>query len=158
MTFRLNYYQASPDAMQTMLNIEKFIRTQSTRPNGISLQLLELVKIRVSQINGCAYCLDMHTQDAITAGESSQRLFTLSTWRETPFFNKQERLALAWAEALTLVATRPIEPSLYNEIRAHFSEEQITVLTLAINTINSWNRFAIGLGADVGSYTPGQFK
>ncbi|WP_396022832.1 carboxymuconolactone decarboxylase family protein [Celerinatantimonas diazotrophica] len=144
--------------MQTMLNIEKFIRTQSTKPEGVSQQLLELVKIRVSQMNGCAYCLDMYTQDAMAADESSQRLFTLSAWRETPFFNRPERAALAWAEALTSVATAPVAASTYDEIRAHFSEEQITVLTLAINTINSWNRFAIGLGADVGSYTPGQFK
>jgi AhpD family alkylhydroperoxidase len=121
---------------------------------GIEHSLLELVKTRASQINGCAYCLDMHTKDALAGGETSQRLFTLSAWRETSFFNERERAALAWTEAVTKISKYPVEDALYDELCAHFSEREIVDLTLAVITINGWNRLAIPFRSEAGTYQP----
>jgi AhpD family alkylhydroperoxidase len=118
--------------------------------------LFELVKIRASQINGCAYCIDMHTKDARAAGETEQRIYALSAWRETPFFTDRERAALEWTETLTRIADAHPSDEQYRGLTAHFSEEEIVALTFAVVVINSWNRLAISFRAEVGSYQPRQ--
>lgn len=123
---------------------------------GLEKPLLELIKTRASQINGCAYCLDMHTKDARHHGESEQRLYALSAWRETPFYTERERAALAWTEAVTLIADGHAPDELYAEVRQHFTEEELVNLTLAIITINSWNRLAISFRSVPGTYQPAQ--
>jgi AhpD family alkylhydroperoxidase len=125
---------------------------------GLEHSLLELVKTRSSQINGCAHCLDMHTKDARAAGESEQRLYTLSAWRETPFFSGRERAALAWTEAVTRIADTHVSDALYAEARAQFSEKELADLTLAIVAINGWNRLAISFQAPTGNYQPAKPK
>ena len=122
--------------------------------------LCNLVLMRVSQINGCAYCLDMHSKDARAAGESEQRLYVLPAWREAPFYNSRERAALAWAEALTLLDShdQSVPDALYEEARAQFDEKELVDLTLLVTLINSWNRINIAGQPDVGGYKPGMFK
>ena len=149
MTRRLDYRAASPDALAAMMNVERY-----ARGSGLESTLLELVKTRASQINGCAYCLDMHSKDARAAGESEQRLYTLPAWRETPFFSDRERAALAWTEAVTRVADGGVPDALYRAAREQFSEKELVDLTMAIIAINGWNRLAISFGAEVGSYRP----
>lgn len=127
---------------------------ETVRRSGLETALLELVRMRVSQINGCAYCLDMHSKDARAAGESEQRLYTLSAWHETPFFTERERAALAWAESLTLISETDVPDDLYESVREHFSESELAMLTLAIVAINGWNRFAISFRSVPGSYQP----
>ena len=122
--------------------------------SGLEHSLLELVKMRASQINGCAYCIDMHSKDARAAGEAEQRLYALNAWRETPFYSERERAALAWTEALTLVHEGHAPDDVYDETRKHFTEEELVSLTLAIVSINAWNRLAIGFRAVPGSYQP----
>ena len=112
--------------------------------------------MRASQINGCAYCLDMHSKDARAEGETEQRLYTLDAWHETPFFSPRERAALAWTEALTLISETHAPDDVFEELRAHFSEREIADLTLAIGAINAWNRFAISFRVEVGTYQPGK--
>jgi AhpD family alkylhydroperoxidase len=124
-----------------------------TQESGLEPSLLELVKLRASEINGCAYCLDMHSKDARAEGETEQRIYVLSAWREAPFYTPRERAALAWTEAITLVS-EGVSDELYEKAREQFDEKELVDLTLAIVTINGWNRLAIGLGADVGSYQP----
>lgn len=148
MTRRMNYAQAAPGALQAMMELQRY-----TQSSGIEESLLELVKLRASQINGCAYCLDMHSKDARAAGESEQRIYVLSAWREGPFYSPRERAALAWTEAVTLVS-EGIADDVYEGAREHFSERELVELTLAIIAINGWNRLAVGFGADVGSYQP----
>lgn len=148
----LNYFQASPKAMNTMLNMEEYITSCYQTKQTLDHKLIELIKMRVSQINGCAYCLDMHSQDTRANNETEQRLYTLSVWRETPFFSEQERAALAWAEANTLIAQHGISQALFNDTLEYFNEEQLVDLTLVINSINAWNRFAISFGTKAGSY------
>ena len=117
-------------------------------------RLFELVKIRASQINGCAYCLDMHTKDARAAGESEQRIYALSAWRETPFFNDRERAALEWTEAVTLVGETHVPDELYARVSLQFTEDELVALTFGVVVINSWNRLAISFRPVVGSYQP----
>jgi AhpD family alkylhydroperoxidase len=121
---------------------------------AIEKPLFELVKIRASQINGCAYCLDMHTKDARRAGESEQRIYALSAWRETPFFTDRERAALEWTEALTRVAETHAPDDVYDRVSRQFKEEEIVALTFGVVVINSWNRLAISLRPPVGRYQP----
>ena len=121
---------------------------------GLEASLLELVKMRASQINGCAHCLDMHSKDARAAGETEQRLYLLNAWREAPFYSARERAALAWTEALTLVSESQVPDTVYEEARRHFSEQELVDLSLAIVAINGWNRLAIGFRAETGSYQP----
>jgi AhpD family alkylhydroperoxidase len=137
--------------MRAMSELEKYLR-ESRLPEN----LLHLVKFRVSQINGCAYCLDMHSKDLRAAGESEQRLYSLDAWREAPFYSERERAALAWAEAVTLVTQGHVPDDVFQEARKHFSEEELVHLTLAVTTINSWNRFSIAFRAVAGSYQPHQ--
>jgi AhpD family alkylhydroperoxidase len=130
-----------------MQGLERFVRTC-----GLEHSLLELVKTRASQINGCAYCIDMHTKDARAAGETEQRLYALSAWRETPFFSDRERAALEWTEALTLIAENDVSDELYEYVRSQFAEQEIVNLTMAVITINGWNRLAIPFRSVPGSY------
>lgn len=136
---RLNYYQAAPQAMKAMLGLEK-AAAESVLPRF----LRELVRIRASQINGCAYCVDMHTNDAAEEGESLRRLMAVSTWKETPFFDERERAALLWTETLTLVATRHAPDEIYEQVAAVFSTQELAELTFVIAAINAWNRFGVG--------------
>ncbi|MGE6529740.1 carboxymuconolactone decarboxylase family protein [Pseudomonas sp. NPDC077382] len=150
---RMNYQAAAPDEMTAMIGLETYLARQSRRDDGIDKPLMELVKIRVSQINRCAFCIDMHTRDARAIGETEQRIYALSAWRETPFFTERERAALAWAEANTLLPNG-IEQALFDEVRQQFSEAQLANLTLAIATINAWNRFGVSFAPVPGSYQP----
>lgn len=149
MPARIDPSKASPKALQAMLGLEKHLAHCS-----IEKPLLHLVKMRASQINGCAYCLDMHSKDARADGETEQRLYTLNAWRETPFFSERERAALAWTEALTLVHQAHVPDQVYEEARRHFSETELTDLSLAVTTINAWNRFAVAFRTEPGSYKP----
>ncbi len=127
---------------------------QYVQESGLEHSLLELVKLRASQINGCAYCLDMHSKEARAEGETEQRIYVLSAWREAPFYTPRERAALEWTEAITLISKGGISEELYATVRKQFSEKELVDLTMAVVTINGWNRLAIGLGSDVGSYQP----
>ena len=139
MQTRTDFYTASPDAMKAMLALETAVGRLS-----IELPLLELIRLRVSQINGCAFCLDKHTADARKGGEDERRLYTLSAWRETPFFTPRERAALAWAESLTLISHTHAPDEDFNALAAQFSAQEQVDLSVAIATINSWNRLAVG--------------
>lgn len=139
---RLNPYQAAPEAMKTVAALEIFIQKCGIEPG-----LIELIKTRASQINGCAYCLHMHTADARAKGESEERLYLLDAWRESPLYTDRERAALAWTEAVTLVADSRVPDEVYEEARRQFSEAELVNLTVAIATINAWNRIAISFRA-----------
>lgn len=149
MEMRLNHSKAAPGAFGAMMKVHRYVERC-----GLERTLLELVKTRASQINGCAYCLDMHTQDARSLGESEQRLYALSAWRETPFYTDRERAGLAWTEAITLIREKPPDDSLFEQVRTQFTETELVNLTLAIVTINGWNRFAIAFRAVPGQYRP----
>lgn len=158
MAQRLNYFQASPIALTQLINAEKYIASCIMEKQNLDHKLVELVKMRVSQINGCAYCLDMHSKDARAIGETEQRLHALIAWRETNFYTEKECQALAWAEANTLIHQQEISDDLYASVRKYFSEEQLVDLTLIITTINSWNRIALSFKPEVGSYQVGDFS
>lgn len=136
-------------AYQAMLHLERYVRG-----SGINPTLLELIKIRASQINGCAFCIDMHTKDARLNGETEQRIYALNVWRETPFFTSEERAVLALTEVVTLIATDHVSDEIYNEVSRYFTQEQIANLLMAIVTINGWNRIAIATRMVPGSYEP----
>ena len=142
MKARLDYARKSPAGYRAYLALNRFVEEC-----GIEHSLLELIKIRASQINGCAFCLDMHTIDARAAGETEQRLYLLEAWREAPFYSGRERAALAWAEAVTLVSQTRVPDDVYAEARRHFSEKELVNLTWAVVTINGWNRVAIAFRA-----------
>ena len=146
MTQRIDYKNVAPDAYKAMLAIETYVLR-----SGLDHSLLELVKTRVSQINRCAHCLDMHTKAARAAGETEQRLYVLPAWAEAPFYSDRERAALAWAEAVTQISTHDTPDELYAEVRNHFDEKALVDLTLAIIAINSWNRLAIPFRAPAGT-------
>jgi len=145
----MDYVKAAPDGYQAMSALESYVRL-----SGLEHSLLELVKTRASQINGCAFCLDMHTKDARAGGETEQRLYALSAWQETPFFTDRERVALAWTEAVTRVADTHIPDDVFERVRQQFTEKELADLTLAIVTINGWNRLAIAFRKVPGSYQP----
>ena len=149
MQSRLDVQKIAPQAYRAMAGLEAYVRN-----SGLEPKLLELVKLRASQINGCAYCIDMHSKDARVAGESEQRLYGLTAWRETPFYTDRERVALLWTEALTLISETHAPDDVYEELRQHFSEVEAVSLTMAIVTINGWNRLAIGFRAVPGTYEP----
>jgi AhpD family alkylhydroperoxidase len=146
---RLNYAEASPKGFEAMRALELHVRQ-----SGLDHRLLQLVKTRASQLNGCAYCLDMHTKDARVAGETEQRLYALSAWRETPFFDARERAALAWTEAVTRLGEDHVSDEIYAEVRPQFDHRQLVDLTLAIVAINGWNRLAIAFRKEPGTYQP----
>lgn len=151
MKSRMEYAKAAPGAMEAMYAVEKY-----ARQCGLDHKLLELVKTRASQINGCAYCVDMHTKDARSIGETEQRLYAVAVWREAPFFSEKERAALAWTEAVTLVAQTGVPDEVYAEVREHFGEKELVDLTMAIIAINGWNRLAVSFRAVAGTYQPKQ--
>ena len=138
-------------SVQAMLKL-----SQTVEASGLERPLLELVKIRASQINGCAYCIDMHTKDARVLGETEQRIYALNAWRETPFFTPRERAALAWTEAVTRVADTHVPDDVYEEVRPEFTEDELLALTFEVIVINAWNRLAISSRAVAGTYQPHQ--
>jgi AhpD family alkylhydroperoxidase len=148
---RLDYRKFNQEPLQAMFAMENYIASC-----GLDHKLLHVLKLRASQINGCAYCIDMHSLDARAAGESEQRLYALDAWRETPFFNERERAALAWIEAVTLVSETHVPDDVYAEARKQFSEKEILDLTFVAATINAWNRLAISTRAVPGRYRPAQ--
>jgi AhpD family alkylhydroperoxidase len=150
MQARLDPRKASPAAYQAMIALDTFVRKQSK----LEPALLELVKMRASQINGCAYCIDMHSKDARSAGETEQRLYALSAWQEAPFFTDRERSALAWTEGVTLIAEGHVPDAVYQEAKKSFSDEELVNLTLAVVAINGWNRIAISFRLVPGEYQP----
>src|SRR3569623_557864 len=152
MQARLAAQEVSPAAYQALSGMETFIRKQSR----LEPALLELVKIRASQLNGCAYCIDMHSKDARAEGETEQRIYALSAWEDTPFFTGRERAALALTDAVTLIAGGHVPDAVYEEARKSFSEEELVNLTVAIITINGWNRLAITFRYVPGEYQPGK--
>jgi AhpD family alkylhydroperoxidase len=146
---RIEYTKVAPGAMKAMRGLEDYLASCGLEPS-----LLDLVRTRASQINGCAYCIDMHTKDARERGESEQRLYELDAWRETPFYTERERAALAWTEAVTLIAKGHVPDAVYEEVCQHLSEEELVNLTLAVVAINGWNRFAISFRTVPGTYQP----
>lgn len=147
---RINLMEAGKGALKAMLGLSAYLSR-----SGLEKPLLELIDFRVSQINGCAYCLDMHSKDLRAGGETEQRLYLLDAWRESPFYTERERAALAWAEAVTLVTDGHVPDEVYEQARAQFGEEELVNLTLAVVAINGWNRFNIAFRTTPGSYQPG---
>ncbi|MGW8394851.1 carboxymuconolactone decarboxylase family protein [Pseudoduganella sp. HUAS MS19] len=143
---RINYYAAAPNAMQAMMGLERAIAGSL-----LPASLRELVKIRASQINGCAYCIDMHSKDALKRGEDVRRLLALPAWRETPFFDQRERAALLWTETLTELPKNGAPDAVYGTVAAQFSEQELSELTFVIGAINAWNRFGVGFAMQVPS-------
>ena len=149
MTQRVDYARVAPDAMKAQLAVETYVRR-----TALDHALVHLVKLRASYINGCAYCVDMHTKDARAAGESEQRLYAVPVWRETPFFTPRERAALAWTETVTEIARTGVPDEAWAELREHFSESEAVDLTMAVVAINGWNRLAVAFRTPPGSYAP----
>ncbi len=149
MTPRLDYRALAPRGLEGLRKLEGYVRqTQLDR------RLLELVRLRASQINGCAYCVDMHTKDARAEGETEQRLYAVAVWEEAPFFTDRERAALAWTEAVTLLHETHVPDEVFELARRHFSEKELVDLTLVIVAINAWNRLAVSFRVEVGTYQP----
>jgi AhpD family alkylhydroperoxidase len=138
MKARLNAYQAEPNAMKALMGLENHVQNSGLEPS-----LIDLVKTRASQINGCAYCIHMHTREARARGEAEERLYLLDAWRESPLYTERERAALAWTEAVTLVSQTHVPDAVYDEVSTQFSEAELVKLTLLVATINAWNRIAI---------------
>jgi AhpD family alkylhydroperoxidase len=141
MSQRVSYYEIAADGMQIMMDMEKYTKTTT-----IERKLRELIKIRVSQINGCAYCLNMHTADARKMGETEQRIYCVSAWQECEFYTESEKVALELAEHVTLIPTKRVPDELFQQVRKHYDEKQYVDLVLIINQINSWNRISISMG------------
>lgn len=150
---RIDLRHVNPKVRQHLLAIGGYLHGSS-----LGSRLLHLVEIRASQINGCAQCLDMHTQDARAEGESEQRLYTLAGWRETPFFDERERAALEWTETVTLVAQTRVPDEVYERVKQHFTEQELIDLTLAVTQINMWNRLNVAFRTPAGNYRPGRYK
>lgn len=148
---RVDLNQIGSAARNAMLGLEKFVRE-----SGLEKPLLELVRLRASQINGCAYCIDMHTKDARADGESEQRLYAVTAWRETPFFSPRERAALEWTEAVTQISSSHAPDDVFERVKKQFSESELVNLTMAIVAINGWNRLAISFRTVPGTYQPGK--
>ena len=146
---RVQYAKVAPGAVTAMLGLETYVFHC-----GLERSLIELVKLRASQINGCAYCVDMHTKNARVEGETEQRLYAVTVWEETPFFTERERAALAWTEAVTLVGQGHVPDGVYQQARGSFNETELVNLTLAIIAINGWNRLAISFRTVPGTYQP----
>lgn len=146
---RIDYRRIAPKALSTMLEMQRYVDHCS-----LDKPLLELAKLRASQINGCAYCVDMHSKDLRALGESEQRLYAVVVWREAPFFNDRERAALAWTEAVTLVSETGVPDDVYENARSQFNEKELVDLTMAVIAINGWNRLAVSFRAVAGSYQP----
>lgn len=148
---RIEYDKADPKAVKAMYGLEAYVRR-----SGLETPLLELVRMRASQLNGCAYCLDMHSKDARAGGETEQRLYLLDAWEESPFYTDRERAALAWTEAVTKISETHAPDSVYEEVSKHFTEGELVALTMTIVAINGWNRLAIAFRATPGEYQPAE--
>jgi AhpD family alkylhydroperoxidase len=146
---RIEYRKFAAEAQKSLFALEKYIAEC-----GLDHKLIHLIKMRASQINGCAFCIDMHSKDARALGETEQRLYELDAWRETPFYTERERVALAWTEAVTLVSETHVPDAVYDEVRKQFSEKEIVDLTLVVATINAWNRLAVSFRSVPGRYKP----
>lgn len=153
MTNQIDYAHVAPGAIHAMLGLQQYVNESGLEPT-----LMELVKLRASQINGCGYCLDMHSKDARAAGETEQRIYVLNAWREAPFYTPRERAALAWTEAVTRIGDAGVSDELFAEATEHFTEKELVDLTMAVVAINGWNRLAISLRTPVGSYQPKQHR
>lgn len=151
MKLRFNYAKAAPGVYDAMDALDRYVAGC-----GLEESLLHLVRLRASQINGCAYCLDMHWKDLRALGEGEQRLYSLDAWRESPYYTERERVALAWAEAVTLVAGDRVPDAVYDAVRPHFNDKDLSDLTLAVATINAWNRLSIAARLTPGTYQPTQ--
>lgn len=149
---RLDYFKVLPDGMKTIVALDRY-----SANCGLESSLLDLIKLRASQINGCSYCIDMHTKDARTNGETEQRLYSLSVWRDVPYYTERERAALALTEAVTLIADNHVPDEIYEQACEQFSDEELVKLMLGISIINVWNRFAITFHDEPGSYEPDHF-
>ncbi len=149
---RLSSMANAQDALQVMFGFVAYLAKSQVEKN-----LLKLIYFRVSQINGCAYCLDMHSKDLRAAGESEQRLYCLEAWREAPFYTERERAALAWAESVTLVGETRVPDEVYEQARKQFSEKELIDLTMATVSINGWNRLNVAFRTEAGNYQPGMF-
>lgn len=149
MKARFNYATTAPGVYDAMDALDQYLGTC-----GLDENLLHLVRLRASQINGCAYCLDMHWKDLRAIGETEQRLYSLDAWRESPYYSERERSALAWTEAVTSITDGHVPNGLYEEVRQHFSERALSDLTLAVATINAWNRLSIAARLVPGTYQP----
>ena len=145
---RIDYHE-HPEIVRAMRGLSEAVNV-----GGLETSLLELVRVRASQLNGCAHCLEMHTKDALASGESDDRLHLVVAWREAPVFSERERAALLWCEELTLLAERDVSDEIYLTVQSVFSEDELCALTLAIVAINGWNRFAVAFRAPVGDYVP----
>ena len=146
---RIEGAKVAPGAYHAMLGLETYLHQ-----SGLEIPLLHLIKLRASQLNGCAYCIDMHWKDLRAVGENEQRLYGLDAWRESPYYTDRERAALSWTEAVTLITDGHVSDEVYEEVRPHFSEKELADLTFAVATINAWNRLAISLRAEAGKYQP----
>jgi AhpD family alkylhydroperoxidase len=146
---RFSYLKDAPGTYEAMHALERYLHS-----SGLEAGLIHLIKLRASQINGCAYCLDMHWKDLRALGETEQRLYSLDAWRECSWYTDRERAALAWTEAVTLITNGHVPDHVYDEVRVMFSEKELADLTLAVATINSWNRLAIAARVEPGTYTP----
>jgi len=153
METRINFLEKGAAAIKAMFGLGMYLAK-----SPVEQSLLHLIYFRVSQINGCAYCLDMHSKDLRADGETEQRLYTISAWRETPFYSDRERAALAWAEAVNNIDHGQIPDEIYEQARVEFSEEELIDLTLAVSTVSAYNRFNIAFRPEVGTYKPGMFK
>ena len=153
MKARIDLMRVNPGVIQAMLGLERQVRKA-----GLDRKLLDLVRMRASQINGCAYCLDMHSKDARANGETEQRLYGLNAWRETPYYSAPERAALEWTEALTLVAQSHVSEEVFERVREQFSEDELVHLSLAIVAINGFNRLNVAAGTVPGDYVAGSVE
>jgi AhpD family alkylhydroperoxidase len=149
MKARLNYGKAAPGVYDAMEGLDQYVQEC-----GLEKSLLLLVQLRASQINGCAYCLDMHWKDLRAIGEGEQRLYSLDAWRECPYYTDRERAALTWTEAVTRITEGRVAEAVYEEVRSHFSEKELSDLTLAVAAINAWNRLSIAARLTPGAYQP----
>ncbi len=152
MEARLKYWKTSPQAYKAMQALQEAVNT-----SGLEKKLIDLIYLRASQINGCAFCIDVHSKDLRAAGESEERLYLLEAWRESPFYTDQERAALAWCEALTMISEDHAPDEVFQEVRKQFTDEELVKLTLAIVAINGWNRFGIAFRIPPGRYQPAHY-
>lgn len=149
MASRIDYEKVASGAVRAMLALEGYVRSSGLEPS-----LLELVRLRASQINGCAFCVDMHTKDARARGETEQRLYAVAVWEDTPFFTAREHAALAWTEAVTQISYTHVPDAIYEEARKRFSEKELVDLTMAVIAINGWNRLSVSFRKEAGTYQP----
>jgi AhpD family alkylhydroperoxidase len=150
---RIDYLKVAPGALQALLGVEKYLHG-----SGLEANLLDLIRLRASQLNGCAYCIDMHWKDLRAAGETEQRLYGLDAWSESPYYSERERAALAWTEAVTNMTQGRVSDAVFDEVKKFFSEKEVADLTVAITAINSWNRLNIALRTVPGSYQPAKSR